>query len=137
MQQTGMSESTVLLLMSIPLLLIFAMGIVSLILYILVEDELEAREEADKLNPRPDDPQDDMDQLDHAEHVVEVIKFDEDQINKDECIICMDKPKDSLFYPCGHKHVCFDCGRRFLMQARHKVCPICRDRVQDVIRVYE
>ena len=49
-----MSESTVLLLMSIPLLLIFAMGIYSLILYFMVDEELEAREEAEKMRGNDD-----------------------------------------------------------------------------------
>lgn len=35
-------------------------------------------------------------------HVVEVLEIKEGQLDKDECIICLDKPKDSIFYPCGH-----------------------------------
>ena len=49
-----MNESTVLILTSLPLLFIFLMGIYSLILFIMVDEELEAREQAggeDQHNP--------------------------------------------------------------------------------------
>jgi len=37
----------------------------------------------------------------------------------DMCCICMDKPKDSIFYPCGHMVLCFGCAERFKKEARH------------------
>lgn len=61
---SGMDETTVIILTSLPLLIIFGLGIYSLVLFFMVDEELEAREEADGLRPRnagDDNPQDDDD----------------------------------------------------------------------------
>ena len=75
-----------------------------------------------------------LDSLAKQEHIVEVLEIQDE--NDPNCVICMDKPKDSCFYPCGHQCLCFDCGERFKKEARHQVCPICRNRVKDIIKVY-
>ena len=33
---------------------------------------------------------------------IEILEVADDQMEKNECIICMDQPKDTVFYPCGH-----------------------------------
>lgn len=136
-QETGgMNEQTILVLMSLPLLFIFIMGIYSLVLLIYVDDELESR----KVHEEGSDGEADdggAPDLARKEHIIELLQIDEKQLDKNECIICLDRPKDNIFYPCGHKQICGPCGRDFMAQARHKVCPVCRNRVQDIIRVYE
>jgi len=59
-----------------------------------------------------------------------------ENISANKCIICLDKNKDSIFYPCGHECVCNDCGREYLRLIRDKFCPVCRDRVKDLTKVY-
>lgn len=43
-----------------------------------------------------------------------------DNNNKSECVICMDKPIDSVITICGHSAVCLDCGKSITQ------CPMCR-----------
>ena len=49
------------------------------------------------------------------------------------CVICMDAPKDVAFYPCGHKCVCTSCADQY---DEENGCPICRQPVIDVLRIY-
>jgi hypothetical protein len=50
------------------------------------------------------------------------------------CIICMDQPKNTVFYKCGHLATCIECGSA--MQERGQSCPICRQVIVDVVRVF-
>jgi hypothetical protein len=34
--------------------------------------------------------------------MIEVLDVSKDQIANDDCVICMDKKKETIFYPCGH-----------------------------------
>ena len=45
----------------------------------------------------------------------------------EECVICMDKDKDSVFNPCGHFIGCKTCCQRL------DKCPICRINVLSII----
>ena len=40
------------------------------------------------------------------------------------CIICCEKPKESVFVPCGHKYCCYECGMKIINTVN--VCPICK-----------
>lgn len=52
-----------------------------------------------------------------------VLKVYQD-IEQEECLICYDAPKESVFSPCGHFYTCTSCG------IKCKTCPICRQRVE-------
>ena len=47
----------------------------------------------------------------------------------DECVVCLDEPKNCALIPCGHM-LCFDCACNL------SECPICRDIIEDVLKVY-
>lgn len=51
-----------------------------------------------------------------------------------ECIICLDKPKTTVFMPCKHQCCCSNCSREVFNTG--KMCPFCRTHVSDVIDVY-
>ena len=68
-----MSETTILILMSIPLLLIFIMGIYSLILLLQIDEELEERKKVGQTQPQDDGDSDDLPDLAQVDHVVEVL----------------------------------------------------------------
>lgn len=51
------------------------------------------------------------------------------------CCVCMSNVKDAALTPCGHKAVCLSCGRVLANQRR--ACPICRQTVQGVLRVFD
>jgi len=69
--------------------------------------------------------------LNNEEHVIEIL--DIEGADDQTCCICMDAPRNTVMYPCGHQILCKDCGDRFKKEARHQVCPICRNRVRDII----
>ena len=69
-QTGGMNESLVLFLMSIPLLFIFLMGIYSLILVLMVDEELEERRKAGD-----SDRDRGWDGLDYDNHTIEVLQI--------------------------------------------------------------
>lgn len=52
----------------------------------------------------------------------------------DTCIVCMDQPKEALFFRCGHIAACMECA--CLLKQRKEVCIICREPIEDVIRAY-
>jgi len=48
------------------------------------------------------------------------------------CTICLDKKKDTVFLPCKHLSCCYGCAERL----RNQPCPICRGKVQDMMKIY-
>lgn len=60
------------------------------------------------------------------------------QINKscEECIVCHNHLKESIFYPCGHRCVCYNCA--VILFTVNKKCPRCNQKAECIIkRVYE
>ena len=52
---------------------------------------------------------------------------------RDECVICMENPIDSVISSCGHSAVCLPCGRQLSQ------CPMCRVpfHQQNLIKVFK
>ena len=50
-------------------------------------------------------------------------------MDDDECIICMENTKTHRFVPCQHLLCCHECANRILTDARHGNCPYCRRNV--------
>ncbi|OQV14454.1 hypothetical protein BV898_11296 [Hypsibius exemplaris] len=51
-----------------------------------------------------------------------------------ECIICVDIPANTAFFPCGHKTFCEPCAQK-IFQGKEK-CPTCRGSITAVLRLY-
>lgn len=49
---------------------------------------------------------------------------------KMECLVCMDKERNTVILPCSHYAVCGEC----LVQCRN--CPVCRGPMGGSIKVY-
>ena len=47
------------------------------------------------------------------------------------CIICYDKPINTVFVPCGHMSCCYKCGKKC-----ESKCPICRKKIKTVQKIY-
>jgi len=47
------------------------------------------------------------------------------------CVICLDKPKSVVIVPCGHVCICSNCRHSNL-----QTCPVCRETVETMLRVY-
>ncbi|CAF0847011.1 unnamed protein product [Didymodactylos carnosus] len=54
--------------------------------------------------------------------------------NENDCAICMDRQRNAVIRSCNHFVACYECAR--LLHARKDSCPLCRKRIDDVIRVY-
>ncbi|KAK2735192.1 hypothetical protein FQN57_001332 [Myotisia sp. PD_48] len=46
------------------------------------------------------------------------------------CQICYLEEQDALFYPCGHVCACTACAKQV------DICPVCRDKVVQVVKIY-
>lgn len=51
------------------------------------------------------------------------------------CVICMNNPQTHLIIPCGHKCLCEKCSIEHLEKIN--ICPICRQNVKKLQRVFE
>lgn len=51
------------------------------------------------------------------------------------CVVCLQRPRSQVLYPCGHRVCCEPCARQVRAQLQPK-CPICRRPVRDHLRVY-
>ena len=52
----------------------------------------------------------------------------------DECVACFDGPQEAVCVPCGHNAVCMSCAQELLDTTG--LCPVCRQQVREVIRLY-
>jgi len=54
-----------------------------------------------------------------------------------ECSVCLERPIDCVLYMCGHMCMCYECAIGLhLACAEGGSCPICRQTIRDVIKIY-
>ena len=60
-----------------------------------------------------------------------------DQTSNILCVICLENYKDMVIVPCGHQCICSKCSYNLLYfsETEYK-CPICRKRIDTVIKVF-
>ena len=147
----------ILLISSLPLVGLFVMGIYSLCLLIMLDEELDARKANDRHGDRNEGQRRQQQRnnipepvvvhveqevqgthlaadsernvpvyqpnsympLQDQDLVVEILDVSPEQMEANACVICLDKPKDCVFYPCGHQCLCSGCSERFKREARH------------------
>ena len=90
-------ESSIILIYSIPFLIDFIIGILGL-KWAIVLIEPEPQEP-----PMPEGPDLEMEEYSKA--------INDPTNDNRKCAICLDRDKDSMFYPCGHEVACFSCGQ--------------------------
>lgn len=61
---------------------------------------------------------------------VSATKIESNEIIMDECLLCSEQKRDTVFKPCGHVIACEACG------ARIKKCLVCRETVSSREKVY-
>jgi len=54
---------------------------------------------------------------------------------EDQCVLCLDAPKDHIIIPCGHQCVCEACAEK-LKKARNPLCPFCRAPINATHKVF-
>ena len=52
-----------------------------------------------------------------------------------ECVVCLERAPDAVLYTCGHMCMCHACARD-VVQNRGALCPICRQAIRDVIKIF-
>lgn len=55
-------------------------------------------------------------------------------MDKRECEICFENPKNNAFYKCGHK-ACKECAES--VKKSTGKCPFCREPILDIIKVFD
>ncbi len=63
-----------------------------------------------------------------------VVEELENQGLDNDCAICMDTPRNSVLRPCNHMITCYNCST--LLLNRQDNCPICRDKIEDIIKIF-
>jgi len=53
-----------------------------------------------------------------------------------ECVVCMDAPRQCAFVPCGHMCVCKSCSDVIIKMEGSSECPMCCGQVQSVLVIY-
>ncbi|VDN59067.1 unnamed protein product, partial [Dracunculus medinensis] len=53
----------------------------------------------------------------------------------DECRICMNAKVNCVIYTCGHMSMCYECATETWHV--NGECPICRKKIEDVIKIYK
>ncbi|XP_041048868.1 E3 ubiquitin-protein ligase NEURL3 [Carcharodon carcharias] len=53
---------------------------------------------------------------------------------EEDCIVCCSRKVDSVLYKCGHMCMCYGCGKKLL--SGNSKCPICRQRIKEIIKTY-
>jgi E3 ubiquitin-protein ligase mind-bomb len=57
-------------------------------------------------------------------------KIEAPDMSMDECLLCSEQKRDTVFKPCGHVVSCEACGSRI------KKCLMCRETVSSREKVY-
>lgn len=69
----------------------------------------------------------------------QVVENRQPQVEEEEeeniCIVCFINKKDTAFYRCGHVACCHECANE--LRTRNSTCPICRQPIQDVMKLFE
>lgn len=54
----------------------------------------------------------------------------------EECKICYENQVDCVLYVCGHMCLCYECAFQQWKGRGGGICPMCRNTIQDVIKIY-
>lgn len=73
---------------------------------------------------------------DEDDEDVEEMLFEQVEREREDklCVICQDKEKCMMILPCRHLCICQDCQNP--LQSRNLHCPICRKKVNQIVKVY-
>ena len=56
------------------------------------------------------------------------------EVDKDLCVVCIEKARSWMSAPCGHLSMCETC--MFQIKNQRKQCPECRAEIEQTFRVY-
>jgi len=53
-----------------------------------------------------------------------------------ECVVCMDAPRELACIPCGHLCMCEHCAYRLLEEEKATKCPLCNAEITDTNKIF-
>ncbi|XWV26755.1 RING finger domain protein [Tupanvirus soda lake] len=56
--------------------------------------------------------------------------------NSSECSLCVEEVADTACIPCGHKNFCRECIENYLKSYHQNGCPVCRQEVKSLVKIY-
>lgn len=56
-----------------------------------------------------------------------------DEVEGNECVICMSEPRDTTALPCRHMCMCHTCANE--LKAQTNKCPICRNVISSLLHI--
>ena len=59
-----------------------------------------------------------------------------DSEERDECTVCYERAVNAALYTCGHLCMCYECAIQ-VKSRKGGLCPICRQEIKDVIKIYK
>lgn len=62
--------------------------------------------------------------------------FIEQAEKKPICSICFDSDANTAVVPCGHSNFCYECISSHHVNSQNKVCPICRNEIMMIVKLY-
>ncbi len=110
--EPSIGDRTIMFILSLPFLVIFIIGCHSMYLLNQVFDEIK-QAKSDEYQMVALDSQPNQ----RVNDEYELLKLPPDSNQSTLCVICLDKERDSIFYPCGHECVCQTCGKQFMQKA--------------------
>jgi adenylate kinase len=75
-----------------------------------------------------------LESIDAAKNPEGAVKGEGEADSEHLCAICFEQPADFLVVPCGHQCGCEDCLKA--VQSHSGRCPICRNQVESIQRVF-
>uniref|UniRef100_A0AC35U7W4 NHR domain-containing protein n=1 Tax=Rhabditophanes sp. KR3021 TaxID=114890 RepID=A0AC35U7W4_9BILA len=62
-----------------------------------------------------------------------------DDYDPENCSICIDAEPATVCYPCGHLIMCISCAKEYfrIYPPGSRICPLCREEVSDIIKVFK
>jgi len=68
-------------------------------------------------------------------HKSSIVRKPTSPLKSGECSVCMESEPNAALYPCGHMCMCYDCAVS-VQKLRGALCPICRQPIIDILRIY-
>ena len=61
---------------------------------------------------------------------------DSSAVGAGDCSICISNKANTVVYDCGHVCMCVTCAKALKKRERSAKCPICRNPIKDIIKLY-
>lgn len=56
--------------------------------------------------------------------------------NDASCVICIDRTRELVFFPCRHVIVCEPCWAEVIADETNSKCPVCKEIVKETTAIY-